>query len=75
MDEIRVLKTLGSYASFCTTKVFSCDSNGIITFNPDKSGRPNMVSQLCGTSYASPTKLVEDTYLNKTSHNRAVTIA
>lgn len=63
-DEIRPLRTSGKYASFCTTKVFSDNGNGLISFNPDKTGRPNMVSALIGTSFASPTKLVEDTYLN-----------
>jgi hypothetical protein len=40
-----------------STFIFRANELGIISYDPDKSGRPNTIGQLSGTSYASPRAL------------------
>lgn len=59
--DIERFKIQGEYVHIPTNVLYSKDSEGKVAYNPDGSGRKDMVSTIFGTSYASPVRLVKKT--------------
>ncbi|MGD9581617.1 MAG: hypothetical protein AB7V50_09610 [Vampirovibrionia bacterium] len=60
--QIQTLKAQGKYVDLYHGRVYDVDKKGYVIYNPDRSGRKNIVNALIGASFASPAKLVLDTF-------------